>query len=408
MKKILIIAPQFKPIPANFGGVEGLITDLINENEIQKKCHFYIVSKRPNVPITNGFAFTKIIYTGGSLKNNSIHRKYFFRWVILKALRKIVHNRITNKIIRDKKYGIFEDNYFGYYCSKIALKIKPNSIIVFGYDKIHHLWPLIKRNGNDNVFYHLHYCRSEDLKIRNLIPNTIATSKYVFNKWNKTHIIGEKSCVIHHGVDFKKFKHDFNKELISKKRRELGFSEKDFVVIFTGRLRPGKGILELLDAYDYIDDSHIKLLMLGDFDRKSKYEESYELKVIDKINKNKNIVWLGFIPNDQLSLYYSCSNAQVAPTIYEEAAGLVTIEGMLAGLPIIITKSGGMPEYVDDECSIKLDIDSNLSKNIALSIVELARKPDLCKKMSCLSKKCASKFTITNYYNNLLSFLFKD
>lgn len=407
MKKVLIIAPQFKPIPANFGGVEGLITDLIKENELQKQCEFFVISKRPETPVVKKFCFSKIIYSGSSLKENSkTRKKYYLRWIISKLLRKVTHNKITRRIFKDKKYCLFEDNYFGYYCSKIASKIKPDSIIIFGYDKIHHLWPLVKRIGNKNIYYHLHYCRGEDLKIRELVPNTIATSNYVFNKWNKTHFPNERSTVIRHGIDFEKFNYNINPIKINELRDKLGFSKNDFVIIFTGRFRPGKGIIELLDAFELIKNNHIKLLMLGDFDRKSNTEEEYEQKAIKKIKNNNNIIHLGFVPNDKLSLYYSCADAQVAPTVYEEAAGLVTIEGMLAGLPIIITKSGGMPEYVGDECSFKLNIDADLSKNIASSIITLYKNHDLCKKMGQNSKKWASQFTIANYYNNLLSFLF--
>lgn len=406
--KILIVAPQFKSIPSNFGGVEGLITDLINENEKQGKAQFFIVSKKPAVEETQQFKNSHFMCFNSENQTDSRAKQYYFSYQILKLVRKIFRNRLTSKFFRSSNYIMFEDNYFGYYCYRITKRVDPQSVIIFGYDKIHHFWQLVKLWGNKNVYYHLHYCREEDLKLRNLIPNTIATSEYVYNKWNKTHIKNEKSAIIHHGIDFKKFKYNFNHEIIKKKREELGFSDEDFVVIFTGRLRPGKGVLELLTAYDYIKDKNIKLLMLGEFDRKSQDEEQFEAKVIEKVKNNKNIVRLGFIPNDQLPLYYSCANAQVAPTVYEEAAGLVTIEGMLAGLPIIITKSGGMPEYVDDKCSIKLDIDNNLSKNIATSIIRLAKDPNLCKKMGNISKKCASQFTISEYYNNLLSFLLKQ
>lgn len=408
MKKVFIIAPQFKPIPANFGGVEGLITDLINENEIQKRCYFYVISKKPEKPISNKFVFSKIIYFNSDIKNKVLQKKYYFRWKLLSLLRKILHNRITGKVRKHTKYESFEDNYFGYCCTKIASKIKPDAIVIFGYDKVHHFWQLIKKFGNSHVYYHLHYCRSEDEKTRELVPNTIAVSKYVLDKWKKNEFDNEKSTTIKIGVDPNKFKHNFDCQDISQARTKLGLSDKDFAVIFVGRFRPGKGIIELLDSFNLINNNNIKLILIGYFDRKSENEKEYENVVRSKITSNKNIIDLGFVPNDQLPLYYACSNAQVVPTVYEEAAGLVTIEGMLAGLPIIITKSGGMPEYVDDECSIKLDINDDLSKQIALSITTLYENPELCKKMGQISKKCASQYTITNYYNNLLSFLFEQ
>lgn len=56
------------------------------------------------------------------------------------------------------------------------------------------------------------------------------------------------------------------------------------------------------------------------------------------------------------------ADVQVVCSICEEAAGLVAIEGMMSGLPLIITDSGGLPEYVGEnayavlkrKCSDKL------------------------------------------------------
>lgn len=409
INKILIIAPQFKAVPANSGGVEGLITDLINENEIQQRCHFFIISKKPENMLPHNFKYTSIIYNySKSKRKNSTSKQYYFRYLVFNFFRKITYNRFTKKLLRNIDYRNFENNYFGYYCFKVASKIKPDSIILFGYDKIHHFWLLRKKYGYKTVYYHLHYCRKEELNIRQLFPNTIATSEYVFNKWNKMHLPDEKCAVIHHGIDFKKFNYNFSSNVINSKRRELGFSNTDFVVIFAGRLRPGKGVLELINAFDLISNNNIKLLILGDFDRKCVEEIEFEKNVMNKINNNNNIVHLGFIPNDQLPLFYSCANVQVVPSVYEEAAGLVALEGMLAGLPQIITKSGGMPEYVDDECSFKLPIDDNLSSNIAKFIIKLYKNPSLCKLMGKNSIKCASKYSIEDYYRNLLLFLNKE
>ena len=407
-KKVLIIAPQFKSIPSNGGGVEGLITDLIAENEIQKKCNFFVISKYSGYQIESEFTNTKIIYSEKFVKfKKHLQKKYYFNWLIQCFFRKLVRNRIGMKLFKNSKYLNFDDNYFGYFCLREALKIKPDSIVIFGYDKIHHFWQLVRRKGNNDIFYHLHYCRAEDRASRNLIPNTIAVSKYVLDKWITKPFPYERSTSLNIGVDFKKFHYGFDTITIKKKRHEMGFDDNSFVVIFVGRFRPGKGVVELLNAFNLISDNNIKLLMVGYFDRKSEEEKEYEDKVRNAIQSNKNIFYSGFVPNHQLSLYYSCANVQVVPTVYEEAAGLVTIEGMLAGLPLIITKSGGMPEYVDDDCSFKLDIDRDLSKNIASSILKLKDNPELCREMGSLSKKCASKFSITQYYNNLLSFLFK-
>lgn len=63
---------------------------------------------------------------------------------------------------------------------------------------------------------------------------------------------------------------------------------------------------------------------------------------------------------------------QVVPSIWQEGAGLVAVEGMAAGLPLIITQSGGMVEYVNSDAAIQVPIDKELPHNLALNIKLLA------------------------------------
>ena len=71
----------------------------------------------------------------------------------------------------------------------------------------------------------------------------------------------------------------------------------------------------------------------------------YEKKVKELIEKSSNnIIQLGYIKNNELYKYQNIADIAVIPTIIEEAAPLACVENMAAGLPIIITNSGGMPE----------------------------------------------------------------
>lgn len=73
---------------------------------------------------------------------------------------------------------------------------------------------------------------------------------------------------------------------------------------------------------------------------------------------------LGYIPNNALYRYYQASDLQVIPSLWKETAGIVAIEGMLSGLPLIVTRSGGMVEYVDETCAKILERDDRLVENL--------------------------------------------
>ena len=91
--------------------------------------------------------------------------------------------------------------------------------------------------------------------------------------------------------------------------------------------------------------------------------------------------------------------------MWEEGAGLVAIEGMANGLPLIITKSGGMPEYTGKECAIILDRDEKLTDNIADSILKLFDDADLRQKMSLAGIERSKLFSKEKYFANYMNIL---
>ena len=112
---------------------------------------------------------------------------------------------------------------------------------------------------------------------------------------------------------------------------------------------------------------------------------------------------MGYIPNDQLPEYYATADMQVVPSIWQEGAGLVAVEGMAAGLPLIITQSGGMVEYVNSDAAIQVPIDKELPHNLALNIKLLANDKQKREKMGLAGRKRAELFNRENYYNNFVS-----
>ena len=57
---------------------------------------------------------------------------------------------------------------------------------------------------------------------------------------------------------------------------------------------------------------------------------------------------LGIVSPDALPSYYAAADVFVLPSICEEAFGLVILEAFAAGIPVIGTRSGGVPELVED------------------------------------------------------------
>ena len=403
MKKILIIPSQTYPIPAVKGGaVETLLTQLIEENEKNKRVQFFVVSKSDDEAKRIKFSYTNVFYLDNQKKPS-----IFFS--LMCFFRKIIFNSFTKIVFKKSKCGFRELNYFAYQCTKIAKKIKPDIIVSESYDHVHRLWPLLKLVGKENFYYHLHYTKNEVLDVRKMMPNTIAISEFVLNSWVKDKSIGGRNIVLYNGIDLNMFNGELGQNEISSLRHSFKLNDSDFVVLFTGRLRPHKGVLELLKGFNQIQSTDIKLILVGDFLSESKEhnidESAFENECLKIIKQNKNIIRTGNIDYKDINKFYFISDVQVIPSIWEEGAGLVAIEGMACGLPLIITNSGGMPEYTGKECAIILERDKELEDNIASSIVRLKNNPALCKKMSENGKIRSKQFSKEVYYQKYIDFL---
>jgi D-inositol-3-phosphate glycosyltransferase len=128
-------------------------------------------------------------------------------------------------------------------------------------------------------------------------------------------------------------------------RRELGFSPKERIVLFVGRIEPLKGIDVLLRAVSNLDQ-RFRVLVIGgdgkDVARKSELAAlAAELRIADKVT------FLEAVPHGELPLYYNAADICVVPSYYE-SFGLVAVEAMACGLPVIASRVGGLKDTVRD------------------------------------------------------------
>jgi UDP-glucose:(heptosyl)LPS alpha-1,3-glucosyltransferase len=168
----------------------------------------------------------------------------------------------------------------------------------------------------------------------------IAISEFI-----KRHLIhyyglpGEDIVVIHHGVDLEEFTPSKKGIYRSDIRRGLGISEDDLLLVFTGKEFRRKGLLYVFEALSEIKDKKVKLLVIG-------AGEIGQFKNIAlKLGIEKDIVFLGHSP--EVAKYYAASDAFVFPSTFD-AFGMVVLEAMACGLPVIVSPTAGASELVDN------------------------------------------------------------
>ena len=190
-------------------------------------------------------------------------------------------------------------------------------------------------------------------------------------------------------------------------RASLGFAPEDFVVLFCGRLEPDKGIHKLLEAMENIHDPRIKLLIVGSpfFGRT---QQSPFLRKLEQQAETlgDRVGFTGYVPNDSMPEYYRLADLVCVPTLVEEAAGLVAVEAMGCGRPVLATRSGGMPEYLDGSQAVLVDRDGNVAGQLSFAIRMLYEHPDLRAQMSTAGAKTAQRYSSARFYDDFVRIVY--
>lgn len=114
-------------------------------------------------------------------------------------------------------------------------------------------------------------------------------------------------------------------------------------VLFVGRLEKRKGLLDLLKAYEYLQQRvpRSRLIVVGDGPLRGKVESFVSSHRLD------NVVLAGYVPDQVLPRYYGSADIACFPATGGESFGLVLLEAMAAGLPVVATEIPGYLSVVD-------------------------------------------------------------
>ena len=235
----------------------------------------------------------------------------------------------------------------------------------------------------------------------------IGVSEFVTNEYVKACKYPVDAHTLRNAIDVKHFSKKISDEEKNKIKKKLGINQNDFVVFYVGRLIQVKGILELMEAVFGLKDKSIKLLTVGSANFGKYALSSYEKKVKNLAEKNKEqIINIGYVDNSEIYKYASLADIQCVPSLWQEAAGLVVLEAMAEGIPTIVTRSGGMVEYVTEETSIIIE-QKNVIENLKQAILFMKENPKIRKDMSEASKVQGKKFNTEIYYRDFVKIMKK-
>ncbi len=156
-----------------------------------------------------------------------------------------------------------------------------------------------------------------------------------------------KPIFIPNGVDTNKFKPMKNRQKIRKK---FNFLQDHIIFLSVGRLSRQKKILTMLDSFKIIQEEikNCLLIIAGTGELKE------HLNNYTKVNEIKNVSFMGFIPDEELTELYSCSDYFIMTSEYE-GQPLTLLEAMASGLPCIVSDIPNLKIVEEAKCGIIVD-----------------------------------------------------
>jgi len=387
MKKIALVLPEVYPVPAVLGGaIEELVTILIEQNEIEQKAEFLVFSMAHKEAEEKAKAYkhTKIVY---------LPKTTFGDRLINRVL------RYSNALLKGKT--LIDIAYY----RRVFQYLKEHSVdaIVAEGGLYHEFRRFAEEFGKEKIYLHIHHHLLCEPYIDHLYGGVIGISDFATKEWIRTtkdHSV--RAYTVYNCVNEEKFNKKISVQEREALRKQFGFAPEDIVVMYCGRILEVKGVKELVQAVLNINDPHIKLLMIGSAISGGNAATPYVQEVQKLVERaGERIKFTGYIDNKELYRYYQSADMQVIPSLWEEAAGLIAIEGMLSGLPLIVTKSGGLIEYATEDVAVWVEREGIVA-NLEKEIKELAYNQKKREAMQKISYEKAKEFPKSRFYHSFI------
>ncbi|HIF9523263.1 TPA: glycosyltransferase family 4 protein [Photobacterium damselae] len=393
MRKLLIVTNGTLPIPSVKGGAaETLLQTFIDYNERNPKFNICIFSILDDIALeySNEYKHTKYIY----IDSNPVWYK------LSRAIRFLINNytpfTIKNKFISEvlKYKTIFKESDL-------------NLVICNPYYSTY-----INDISSSPIGLHLHndYLNIESVKLDKRIIGhydfLICVSDYIKSQVESALTYPVDIRRVYNGIDVDRF-HCKSEGEIERLKSKYNINKNDKVIIFTGRLIESKGIKVLIEVFLEIMNAYsIKLIIVGSSGFKNSSKTSFNRELESLTHKALgNIIFTGFIDNNNIQNIYHLADFCVLPSLTTEAFPLTALEAMAAGLPVIVTDAGGMSETIDTSCGFIIKRDDLFRDKLKNAIIKLLDDQELRDSMSRSSLERSEMFRNELYINNLISVL---
>lgn len=395
MKKVLIVTHGNLPLPNVKGGaVEKLVQYIIDYNEEWADFDLTVLSCHDeNAQCTSEtYKKVKFVYLHNSFPKWRWYVNRLFYKILKFSILKTEYIDNVQKYLRKRKESydivIFENNP-QFILHKMP-KVKATKIF-----HIHNDW--FSDNQMSNIFY-----RKRMITGAKYFNRFLCVSQFIKSNVDK-YVLAEKNIVINNGVD-SLVDNSKKDEIITNLCEKLQIEADNFVFMYSGRLVREKGVLELLQAFSLTTNKKFKLIVVGgaDYSSNSKTEYINQLKKFD-IHDDR-IVFTGYVDAKQMPYYNIISNVVVIPTYWvEDAAPLTAIEAVHENNVLIVSDSGHLRWWGEQDCSILIQRDEDFVCNLTNAMNLIGSDKKLYLEKSEAAKKLSIMHTSKAFYNQFIN-----
>ncbi len=157
---------------------------------------------------------------------------------------------------------------------------------------------------------------------------------------------------------------------------------------WAGRLVPGKGVDDLLRAFAELHENGARLRIAGDGPARIELE-----RLAASLGLDKRVSFEGSL-TAMAPFWRECDVAAMPSNQWVESFGMAAVEAMACGLPVVATRSGALPEVVDDGHTGALCARGDVAA-LAAALNRYASDPDLCRTHGRAAReRCAAQFDL--------------
>ena len=212
----------------------------------------------------------------------------------------------------------------------------------------------------------------------------------------------ERVKVVHNGIDLEAWKHPQGQEADAQAAatlKRLGIDPDRPTIVFVGRITRQKGLPHLLRACEQLP-ADVQVILCAGAPDTPEIKAEVEGLVARLREKRTGVVWIEeMLPRPELIAVLAASDVFVCPSVYEPL-GIVNLEAMAVGLPVVGSATGGIPDViVDGETGLLVPIEQlqdgtgtpidpdRFVADLAERLTRLVMDADTAKKMGIAARK---------------------